>query len=590
MGEILNGNQFCEIETPYLIKSTPEGARDFVVPCREQQGKFYALPQSPQTFKQLIMVGGMDRYFQIVRCFRDEGTVIAQNRQPEFTQIDCEMSYVTQEDVLTTFEAMMCNVFTKVQGVELPRPFLRMKFDDVLEHYGIDKPDLRFDMKLKELTQDIKGHSANPFPALDTADAIVGVCVEKPDTMSQKDWEKGFYAKNNLNKLAQIEFVEELGVLAKKKGCGTLLFWVKVIDQAAAKYETTLKKNFTPQQIQQWAAKFNAPDGSVLVLVAGPNNHLETRQVVGKLRHHIGAALGLRSNGFAALWVYDFPLLEWDEEEERCIAMHHPFTSCKSASTDAFMNCQPHDDPAQLEAIRANAYDMVINGQEVGGGSIRITNADHQRRMFELLGMTPEFYKAQFGFIMEAFENGAPPHGGLAFGLDRLCTLLGAAQTDAVTGDLIAGIPQQLDVETGASIRDFIAFPKTKGGGDIMIKTPCQISDQQLEELKLKVTCEVFEAVELPEAAAAEDAVEGIVSLVDEQRLMQIREALKELEAKAPPNPKGKPDDAQKAALQAHALERATYEKTLSKQEMQACEALVLYVRSAKAPKKDKKK
>eukprot|EP00658_Telonema_sp_P-2_P001022 TRINITY_DN1037_c0_g1_i2.p1 TRINITY_DN1037_c0_g1~~TRINITY_DN1037_c0_g1_i2.p1 ORF type:complete len:838 (-),score=277.44 TRINITY_DN1037_c0_g1_i2:400-2799(-) len=586
--EILNGLQFCEVETPYLIKSTPEGARDFVVPCREQQGKFYALPQSPQTFKQLIMVGGMDRYFQIVKCFRDEGTVIAQNRQPEFTQIDCEMSFVKQEDVLNTFEAMMHNVFLKVQGVDLPRPFLRMPFDVALRDYGIDKPDLRFDMKLQDLTTDIQNKAANPFPALDKAEAIIGVCVERPDSMDKAVWEKGFYDKKNLDKLAQIEFVEELFLLAKKKEVGSILVWVKVVDKAAGKFETPVKKNFSAEQLAAWADKFNAPDGSVMVLVAGPNVHLETRMCVGKLRHAFGSQLGLRSNGFAAVWVYDFPLLEWDEDEGRCIAMHHPFTSCKAASQETFMTCDPGGDPSVLEAIRANAYDMVINGQEVGGGSIRITDSDTQRRMFELLGMTPEEYTAQFGFIMEAFKNGAPPHGGLAFGLDRLCTLLGAPQTDPATGELLCGIPQQLDVATGATIRDYIAFPKTKGGGDAMIKTPCHLAPAQLDELKLAVTCEIIQ--EVGAGADAEGSMESAVSLIAAGRLAEIKSGLEALAKKAPPNPRGKPTDEQKAALQTHAQERGEFEATLTKEEMAACEELELYVRSVKVDKKKKGK
>jgi aspartyl-tRNA synthetase len=589
--ELLNGLDFCEVETPYLIKSTPEGARDFVVPCREQEGKFYALPQSPQTFKQLIMVGGMDRYFQIVKCFRDEGTVIAQNRQPEFTQIDCEMSYVTQDDVLRTFEAMMCNVFRKVANVELP-PFKRLSFDEVMEDFGIDKPDMRFEMKLKDLSSLVQGKGSPHIPFLDTAEAVIALCVEKPETMDNAKWEKGFYAKKNLDKLQTIEFIEEHKLLGEKKKVGTGLVWCKVIDRVAAKFETPVKKNYSPELLETWAEKLNAPNGSVMILLAGCNKHLETRMAVGKLRHHFGTQLGLRANGFSALWVMDFPLLEWDEDAERCVAMHHPFTSTKEESREAFFKCQPGDDPAQLEGIRANAYDMVINGQEVGGGSIRIHDATAQKRMFELLGMSPEEYQHQFGFILDAFENGVPPHGGLAFGLDRLCTILGAPQYDPATvteknplGDLIAGIPQQLDCATGASIRDYMAFPKTKGGGDAMIKTPCYLAQSQLDELKLAVTCEIREETE--GSAAEGNAAE---SGIDVSRMAEIQAALDALQAKAPPNPRGKPSKELLAQMKAHAEERGQYEATMSPEELKFCQEASMYVRGAKKPDKKKGK
>jgi len=581
--ELLNGLEFCEVETPCLIKSTPEGARDFVVPCREQEGKFYALPQSPQTFKQLIMVGGMDRYFQLVRCFRDEGTVIAQNRQPEFTQIDCEMSFVTQDDVLTTFEAMMCNVFRKVIQVELPT-FKRLTFDEVMEDFGIDKPDMRFDMKLKDLSTLVQGKGSPQIPFLDTAEAVIGVCVEKPDTMDAATWEKGFYQKKSLDKLQTIEFIEEHGLLGKKKSVGTGLVWCKVLDRAAGKFETPVKKSYSPELLESWAAKLNAPDGSVMILLAGCNKHLETRMAVGKLRHHFGNILGMRSNGFSALWVTDFPLLEWDEDEERCVAMHHPFTSTKAESRDAFFTCMPESDPAQLEGIRANAYDMVINGQEVGGGSIRIHDAPAQRRMFELLGMTPEQYNHQFGFILDAFENGVPPHGGLAFGLDRLCLILGAAQHDPVTGELTGGIPQQLDVATGPSIRDFMAFPKTKGGADAMIKTPCYLAPAQLEELKLAVTCEIRE--ETKGSAAEDDTGSGI----DAGRMAEIQATLDALQAQAPPNPRGKPSEELLAQMKTHAEDRAKAEANFSPEEIKVCQEASMYVRGAKKPDKKKGK
>jgi len=558
----LNGHGFCEIETPILIKSTPEGARDFVVPSREQPGKFYALPQSPQTFKQLLMVGGMDRYFQIARCFRDEGTVITQNRQPEFTQIDCEMSFVTQTDILQIFESMMRDLVRDVTGYVMP-PLQLMRFDDALTNYGIDKPDLRYDMQLKYLTPLVQ--PCEQFPKFHTAESVVALVIEEGwGSKSKKDLDKFFDVK-------RLEMVDELCKLGDKKAIGTGLFWIKVISRANKTFESSLSKNFTDADFEKWAAHANAPDNSVLVLLSGPNQHMETQICMGKLRHQMGHELGYRSKGFSALWVIDFPLLEWDEEAQRCVAMHHPFTSPHADSVATFMTCNPLGDPSVLESIRANAYDMVMNGVEVGGGSIRITDPKVQARMFELLDMSPEESKSRFGFLMEAFENGAPPHGGLAFGLDRLCTLLGENI-----------IPQQLDRPT-LSIRDYMAFPKTKGGSDLMIKAPCEIADVQLKELALKVTV-------APEALSSSSS--GVVATggaVSELKLAEIKKALDAIQAVEPPNPRGKPTDDQKAALKSHAEKREKYEATLSEDELAAAFAAGLYVRPTKGAKVDKK-
>lgn len=560
----LNSLQFCEVETPILIKSTPEGARDFVVPSRENPGKFYALPQSPQTFKQLIMVGGMDRYFQIARCFRDEGTVITQNRQPEFTQIDCEMSFVTQKDILATFENMMRNLVRDVTGFELPT-FPQIRFDDCMRDYGIDKPDLRYDMKLADLTQ--LAQPCPQFPKFDTAEMVVAVVLESLYTdMNKKELDKKLDRKN-------LESVDELFKLAEKKGIGAGIFWVKVLDLANKKFESPLSKNFSDDQFAAWAKKAGAKDNTVMVVLAGPNQHEETRMCMGKLRHSFGSELGLRSTGFSALWVVDFPLLEWDEDEGRCIAMHHPFTSpAKGESTDLFMTVDPAGDPAPLEKIRANAYDMVLNGIEAGGGSIRITDPATQARMFELLNMSPEEYEGRFGFLMEAFRHGAPPHGGLAFGLDRLCTIIGEAMQ----------IPQQLDKPT-ISIRDYMAFPKTKGGQDAMIRAPCGLPKDQLAELYVQTTVE-------PEPEEDPNASKDEVCNVDEARMTEIKAKLDALEAQEPPNPRGKPTPEWLEQSKAHAANRGAYEATLTEDEIKACQARGWYVKGPKGAKGDKKK
>jgi len=561
----LNNLAFCEVETPILIKSTPEGARDFIVPSRENPGKFYALPQSPQTFKQLLMVGGMDRYFQITRCFRDEGTVITQNRQPEFTQLDCEMSFVTQEDVLSTFEKLMTSLIKDVTGFELP-PLKRISFDECMADYGIDKPDLRFEMKLCELTSDIQ--PCEKFPKFDKAEAVIAIVLEsKYNEMSKKELDKAFDRK-------ALETVDELLKLADKKGVQGGIFWVKVISLKEKKFESPLSKNFTDDQFAAWATKANAVDNSVMLLLAGPNAHLETRMCMGKLRHHFGNVLGLRSHGFSALWVVDFPLLEWDEDEGRCVAMHHPFTSPRlGESTDLFMTVDPKGDPAPLENIRANAYDMVLNGIEAGGGSIRIVDPKVQARMFELLNMSVEEYTERFGFLMDAFEMGAPPHGGLAFGLDRLCTIIGEG----------VGIPQQLDKPT-ISIRDYMAFPKTKGGQDAMIKAPCILDKQQLGELYIQTTV-------TPEPD--EDEKKGpALGNVDEARMSEISAALEALQAKEPPNPRGKPTPEWLEQSKAHAVERAAYEATMNETEIAVAQARGWYVKGPKGAGggKDKKK
>eukprot|EP00617_Octactis_speculum_P009555 CAMPEP_0185797288 /NCGR_PEP_ID=MMETSP1174-20130828/161533_1 /TAXON_ID=35687 /ORGANISM="Dictyocha speculum, Strain CCMP1381" /LENGTH=626 /DNA_ID=CAMNT_0028492711 /DNA_START=148 /DNA_END=2028 /DNA_ORIENTATION=- len=432
----LNMQEFCEIETPILIKSTPEGARDFVVPSRMNPGQFYALPQSPQTFKQLLMVAGMDRYFQIVKCFRDEE--LRADRQPEFTQIDCEMSFVTQEDVLNTFEGLIRRIFKEVAGHDFP-PFPRMSYDEAMRDYGIDKPDLRFEMKLTDLTNLIKEDQASAtdsFPLFRDAGLILAIAVPGLGKWGNKKVKA-------LEKRARTE-----------AGAGALI-WVKVGDKGVAT-DSSAKKAYGLDLLTSWADACNAKSGDLLCVFSGPATD-KTREVVGKWRHIMGDEVGLRSGGFCGLWVVDFPLLEWDEEAGRFTAMHHPFTSVRPGD-EAKMTSDPG-------GVRANAYDMVINGVEVGGGSIRIHDRDMQMRVFELLGFTPEEAEAQFGFLLGAFQYGAPPHGGLAFGLDRLCTLLGG----------------------NTSIRDFIAFPKNNQGRDTMINSPSAVSPAQLEELSIDV-------------------------------------------------------------------------------------------------------
>ena len=421
---------FIEVETPVLIKSTPEGARDFVVPSRINNGEFYALPQSPQTFKQLLMVSGFDRYYQIVKCFRDED--LRADRQPEFTQIDCEMSFITQDDVLSTFEGLIVHLFKQVKGIDIGK-LPHMSFADAMKYYGSDKPDTRFEMKFVELSDVAKGKG---FQVFDSAQLVVGICA------------KGCagYTRKQLDELT--EFVKRPQIGAKG------LVWVRC--EADGTFKSSVDKFYDNAALSQWAKQCNASSGDLLLVLSGDAD--KTRKALGELRLHIGQLLGFRDkNKFSALWVLDFPLLEWDEETKRWHAMHHPFTSPKREDLPML-----NSDPGK---VRANAYDMVINGTEVGGGSIRIHDRETQQLMFTRLGFTDEEAKKQFGFLMEAFEFGAPPHGGIAFGFDRLCSLFGGAD----------------------SIRDFIAFPKNNAGRDTMIDTPSTIAEEQLRELGIQV-------------------------------------------------------------------------------------------------------
>ncbi len=426
----LDGQNFIEVETPVLIKSTPEGARDFVVPSRIHNGEFYALPQSPQTFKQLLMVSGFDRYYQIVKCFRDED--LRADRQPEFTQIDCEMSFITQEDILNTFEGLIRHLFKQVKGVELP-DVPRMKYDEAMQFYGSDKPDTRFDMKFVDITDLTKGKN---FQVFESAELVVGInakgCSE--------------YSRKQIDELT--EFVKRPQVGAKG------LVYVQYRTDGTIK--SSVDKFYSGDELKGWTDKFNAEPGDLILLLAG--EAFSTRKQLNELRLLMGDRLGFRDkNKFSALWVLDFPLLEWSEETQRYHAMHHPFTSPKPEDIKLL-----DTDPGK---VRANAYDMVINGTEVGGGSIRIHDRATQQMMFNHLGFSEAEAKKQFGFLMEAFEFGAPPHGGIAFGFDRLCSIFGGAD----------------------SIRDFIAFPKNNAGKDVMIDTPSTISEEQLKELGIEV-------------------------------------------------------------------------------------------------------
>ena len=426
----LSEQGFLEIETPYLIKSTPEGARDFVVPSRMNQGQFYALPQSPQTFKQLLMVAGMDKYFQIVRCFRDED--LRADRQPEFTQIDCEMAFVKRDDVLNTFEGLARQLFRKVKGIEI-HDFPRMSYADAMKLYGSDKPDIRFGMTFVEITDLVNGHD---FKVFDEAEIVVGIKAEGCAGWSRKE----------LDQLT--EFVKKPQI-----GAGGLVY-LKFNDDGSLK--SSVDKFYTEDDLKIWAERFEAKAGDLMLILSG-NIH-KTRTALNELRLEMGKRLKLRNPDiFAPLWVVDFPLLEWDNDTQRFYAMHHPFTS-------------PHpDDFAMLDTnpaeVRANAYDMVINGVEIGGGSIRICDRDLQNKMFKILGFTEEEAQNQFGFLMNAFEYGAPPHGGIAFGFDRWCALFGGSD----------------------SIRDFIAFPKNNSGRDVMIDSPSEIKKEQLDELGLEI-------------------------------------------------------------------------------------------------------
>ena len=432
----LDGQGFMEIETPYLIKSTPEGARDFVVPSRMNPGQFYALPQSPQTFKQLLMVAGYDRYFQIVRCFRDED--LRADRQPEFTQIDCEMSFVEQEDVLNMFEGMMRAMFKNALGVDIPNPLPRMSWYDAMDFYGSDKPDVRFGMKIHEITSDVQGHG---FSVFDGVEYVGGICV--PGAAS--------YTRKEIDQLT--EWVKRPQVGAKG------LVYIKVNEDGSIK--SSIDKFYTPEELKAVAAKFEAANGDMILVLCGAKRKAQTQ--LGVLRIEMGNRLGLRDpKVFAPLWIVDFPLLEWDDETQRFYAMHHPFTAPKPEHEKWFYSDKKED----LERVCANAYDFVLNGTELGGGSIRIHNAEMQQRMFEVLGISKEDAEYKFGFIINAFKFGAPPHGGLAFGFDRVCALFGGQET----------------------IRDYIAFPKNNQGRDVMIDSPSQIDQVQMDELFLSST------------------------------------------------------------------------------------------------------
>ncbi len=464
----LDSLDFIEVETPVLIKSTPEGARDFVVPSRMNPGQFYALPQSPQTFKQLLMVAGFDRYYQIVKCFRDED--LRADRQPEFTQIDCEMSFIEQEDILNAFEGLVRILFKEVLGIDMPS-VPHMDYADAMKWYGSDKPDTRFDMKFVELNDIVKGQG---FPVFDNAELVVGICAKGAAEYTRKQ-------------------LDELTDYVKRPQIGaTGLVYARV--NADGTIKSSVDKFYNEEQLKRWADAFGAEPGDLILVLAGGTD--KTRKALNELRLEMGNRLGLRpKDKFSALWVVDFPLLEYNENDGRFYAMHHPFTSPKPedlylledeiespvakaiADELAVVETEPSTGSEKiitqaeynymnLGKIRANAYDLVINGVEIGGGSIRIHDRELQAKMFGILGFTPEEAQAQFGFLMNAFEYGAPPHGGLAFGFDRLCSLFGGAD----------------------HIRDYIAFPKNNAGRDVMIDAPSAIDDKQLKELAISVT------------------------------------------------------------------------------------------------------
>jgi aspartyl-tRNA synthetase len=427
----LDGLDFIEVETPVLIKSTPEGARDFVVPSRMNPGEFYALPQSPQTFKQLLMVSGFDRYFQIVKCFRDED--LRADRQPEFTQIDCEMAFIEQEDILNVFEGLIRQLFKNVKGVDLAE-VPRMQYADAMRLYGSDKPDTRFDMQFVELNDIVKGIG---FPVFDSAELVIGInakgCAE--------------YTRKQIDELTDFIKRPQIGA--------TGLIYLR--HGADGSLKSSVDKFYNEDELKKWSAAFSTEPGDLILIMAGQTD--KVRKQLSELRLEMGNRLGLRDkNVYAPLWVLDFPLLEWDEESQRYHAMHHPFTSPKPEDI-AMLDTNPGQ-------VRANAYDMVVNGTEIGGGSIRIHDRDLQSLMFKHLGFTVEEAQKQFGFLLDAFEYGAPPHGGIAFGFDRLVSIF-------------AGLD---------SIRDVIAFPKNNSGRDVMIDSPSTIADEQLKELKIKTT------------------------------------------------------------------------------------------------------
>lgn len=433
--KFLDGQGFAEIETPFLIKSTPEGARDFVVPSRLNPGEFYALPQSPQTFKQILMVGGLDKYFQIVKCFRDED--LRADRQPEFTQIDCEMAFVTREDILQTFEGLTRHLFQTLLGRDLGA-FPRMSYDEAIQRYGSDKPDLRFGMAFEELQDLARGQG---FGVFDQAELIAGICASGiADSWSNKD----------LNELTEWVKRPQIGASG--------LVYVRFNSDGTIK--SPVGKFYSDEQLRAWGERFGAGPGDLLLILSGETE--KTRKQLGELRLEMGRRLGLQQAGdFKPLWVLDFPLLEWDEDSNRFFAMHHPFTSPKPEDLPNMTS----QDRQVLKDLRADAYDLVINGSEIGGGSIRIHDRALQSKNFDLLGFSREEAEAQFGFLLGAFEFGAPPHGGIAFGLDRLCAVMNGQ----------------------SSIRDFIAFPKNNTGRDMMIDAPSPVADAQLQELHLQV-------------------------------------------------------------------------------------------------------
>ena len=427
----LDSQDFLDVETPYLIKSTPEGARDFVVPSRMNEGQFYALPQSPQTFKQLLMVSGFDRYYQIVKCFRDED--LRADRQPEFTQIDCEMAFVEQEDILQMFEGLIKHLFKTVRGIEFEGAFPRMTYAEAMEKYGSDKPDIRFGMEFVDLTELTKGKG---FPVFDDAEAILAINSEQA----------AVYTRKQLDALT--EWVKRPQIGAKG------LVYLRCNEDGT--FKSSVDKFYSEEELAKWAEKANAKAGDLLLVLSGDLD--KVRKQMNELRLHMGNELGLRNpNQFAPLWVLDFPLLEWDEDSNRYHAMHHPFTSPKPEDMHLIQT-----EPGK---VRANAYDLAMNGVELGGGSIRIHDRELQSRMFDLLGFSKEEAQAQFGFLMNAFEFGAPPHGGLAFGLDRLVATMGGSD----------------------SIRDYIAFPKNNSGRDVMIDAPSPLHADQLKELGISI-------------------------------------------------------------------------------------------------------
>lgn len=461
----LDSKGFWDIETPFLIKSTPEGARDFVVPSRMNEGQFYALPQSPQTFKQLLMVSGYDRYYQIVKCFRDED--LRADRQPEFTQIDCEMAFVEQEDILQNFEGLFQYVFEAVKGRKIEHPFPRITFDDAMWHYGNDKPDLRFEMRIKNLKTTFSTASEPisadgiycaalkdvDFKVTNEAESVLAICVPNASEYTRKQ-------------------TDELTEWVKRPQIGMSgLLYIKCNTDGS--FKSSVDKFFDESKLKSIASFCKAQAGDLILLLAG--NELRTRKAISELRLHLGNQLGLRNpEDFKPLWVVDFPLFEYAEDENRWVARHHPFTAPKPEHIDTMISNNPKiENPTDYykhpyNHIKANAYDLVLNGTEIGGGSIRIYQRQLQEKMFEALGMSNEEAKEKFGFLLGAFEYGAPPHGGIALGFDRLCALLGGQE----------------------SIRDFIAFPKNNAGRDVMIEAPSAIDNKQLDELKLKTITE----------------------------------------------------------------------------------------------------